>query len=90
MLGSVGVRSVSIYGDCATFPPGWTKAEPGVAPAHEVRLCWPTFTWAAEEAGMSRLYGGIHFRMGNEQSLRLGRRIGEQVWAKAVWYFEGG
>jgi hypothetical protein len=31
----------------------------------------------AEEAAMSRLYAGIHFRFDNEDGLALGRRIGE-------------
>jgi membrane-associated phospholipid phosphatase len=30
----------------------------------------------AEEAGASRLYGGIHFRSDNEAGLELGRRVG--------------
>jgi PAP2 superfamily protein len=30
----------------------------------------------AEEAAVSRLYGGIHYRSDNERGLRLGRRIG--------------
>jgi hypothetical protein len=30
----------------------------------------------ADEAAISRLYGGIHFTSDNEQGLRLGRRIG--------------
>ncbi|MGD2069466.1 MAG: vanadium-dependent haloperoxidase [Gemmatimonadota bacterium] len=77
------------YGDCASFPAGWTKAEPGLAPASEVTLCWPTFTAAAEEAGMSRLYGGIHFRRGNEASLTMGALIGERVWDVARGYFTG-
>jgi hypothetical protein len=75
------------YGQCATFPPGWSKVEPGFAPAREVVLCWETFTQAAEEAGQSRLYGGIHFRQGNEEGLMLGRKVGEQVWEKAQEYF---
>jgi hypothetical protein len=33
----------------------------------------------AEEAAMSRLYGGIHFRSDNEQDLTLGRKIGGRV-----------
>lgn len=78
------------YGDCETFPPGWTKAEPGIAPEEEVTLCWPTFTYAAEEAGISRLYGGIHFRDGNEESLNMGALIGEQVWDKAQTLFNDG
>jgi hypothetical protein len=33
----------------------------------------------AEEAALSRLLGGIHFRHDNEEGLRVGRRIGERV-----------
>ncbi len=31
----------------------------------------------AEEAALSRLYGGIHYRFDNENGLELGRRIGQ-------------
>jgi hypothetical protein len=37
---------------------------------------FPSFAAAAEEAAMSRLYGGIHFRFGNERGLEQGRAIG--------------
>jgi hypothetical protein len=63
--------------------------EPGVVPAEAVELCWDTFSSAAEEAGVSRLYGGIHFRQGNEAGLDMGRSIGEQVWQTARRYFDG-
>jgi hypothetical protein len=33
----------------------------------------------SEEAALSRLYGGIHFRSDNDEGLKHGRRIGEQV-----------
>jgi membrane-associated phospholipid phosphatase len=33
----------------------------------------------AEEAAMSRLYGGIHYRSDNEEGLKLGQRIGRLV-----------
>ena len=35
----------------------------------------------AEEAAMSRLYGGIHFRSDNEQGLTLGRNVAARVLA---------
>ncbi len=38
-----------------------------------------TFMEAAQEAAMSRLYGGIHFRHGNEAGTRNGKEIGEHV-----------
>ena len=37
------------------------------------------FSDAAREAGMSRIYGGIHFPAANEQGLESGRRIGLHV-----------
>lgn len=39
---------------------------------------------AAEEAAMSRLYGGIHFRSDNDEGLKLGRRIGALIADKAL------
>lgn len=78
-----------VYGACATFAPGSSRVEPGVVPAVAVELCWDSFSAAAEEAGVSRLYGGIHFRQGNEAGLDLGRSIGEQVWQEAQRYFDG-
>lgn len=37
---------------------------------------FPSFWAAAEEAAMSRLYGGIHFRFGNEAGIEQGRCVG--------------
>ena len=38
---------------------------------------FPSFTAAANEAGMSRMYGGIHFRPAIEQGLAQGRCIAQ-------------
>lgn len=47
---------------------------------------WPArrahFDAMADEAAMSRLWGGIHFRSDNEEGLRLGRAIGAEVVAR--------
>lgn len=40
---------------------------------------FPSFEAAAQEAGISRLYGGIHYRPAVTEGLTLGRRIGEHV-----------
>jgi hypothetical protein len=45
-----------------------------------VQLVWPTWSAAAEEAGLSRLWGGIHFPDGNEQGLQLGEAVGATVY----------
>lgn len=54
-----------------------------------VELYWETFTQAAQEAGMSRLYGGIHFMDGNVNALQAGREVGLTAWAKAQALFNG-
>lgn len=46
----------------------------GLAPRH-----FSSFEAAAEEAAISRLYGGIHFRSGIERGLEQGRCIGLNV-----------
>ncbi len=38
-----------------------------------------TFLDFAQEAAMSRLYGGIHYRMSNEEGLKNGKRIGKAI-----------
>lgn len=42
------------------------------------------FQQAAEEAGRSRVYGGIHFQSANESGLRLGRQVSSFVITKAL------
>jgi hypothetical protein len=37
------------------------------------------FRQAADEAGRSRIYGGIHFECDNREGLRLGRAVGQEV-----------
>ncbi len=38
-----------------------------------------SFSDAANEAGRSRIYGGIHFEFSNEQGLAAGRELGHYV-----------
>ncbi len=38
-----------------------------------------SFDEAAEEAAISRLYGGIHFEFGNESGLTTGRKVGANI-----------
>jgi len=44
---------------------------------------------AANEAGMSRRYGGIHFRQADLVGRQLGRMVAAKVWNKAQMYFDG-
>jgi hypothetical protein len=72
-----------------TLPRGSSKIEPGVTPAQPVTLKWDTFTDAADEAGMSRRYGGIHFARADLAGRKLGRLVADKVWPKAQGYFDG-
>lgn len=54
----------------------------GYVPASDVTLSWNTFTEAANEAGISRLYGGIHFNSGNVEGMNIGRAVGKKVYEK--------
>jgi hypothetical protein len=44
-----------------------------------VTRSFDSFTQAAEEAGRSRIYGGIHFQFDNEPALAAGRSLGNYV-----------
>ncbi len=59
-------------------------------PNEPVELCWDTFTAAADEAGISRLYGGIHFNDGDINGRVLGRQVGASVWERSQFYINGG
>jgi hypothetical protein len=72
-----------------TVQAGGFKAEPGVAPASAVTVTFNTFSEAADEAGISRQYGGIHFEQGDMASRTMGRQCGALAWEKAKSYWEG-
>jgi hypothetical protein len=77
------------FGDIVTFPAGSSRIESGAVPSHDVTLRWDTFTQAANQAGLSRRYGGIHFERGDLVGRAAGRVVGVQAWARAQAYFRG-
>jgi hypothetical protein len=70
-------------GASVTVPAGSSRVEPGTTPAADVTLSWPTFSDAADQAGRSRRYGGIHFRDGDLAGRALGRMVGLRAWLAA-------
>ena len=62
--------------------------EPGL-PSEDVTLQWATFSDAAAEAGISRIYGGIHFVNADTAGRTLGRRVGAEVFERARRYWTG-
>ena len=72
-----------------TIPAGSSSFEPGVTPRKPVVLSWKTLTDAADQAGMSRRYGGIHFQTGDMDGRALGKVVGYDDWNKAQAFING-
>ena len=79
-----------VFGSSTTLPAGGSRVEPGEVPAHDLSLSWATFTDAADEAGLSRRYGGIHFIDGDLDSRLMGRRVTDLIWPKIQYHFGRG
>jgi len=76
-------------GTSVTIPKDSFRGEPGCGPVADLTLSFPTFSAAADAAGMSRRWGGIHFQDGDLTGRALGRQVGAAVWTKATTYFDG-
>jgi PAP2 superfamily len=61
------------FGDQVAFTDS-TEVEFGMEPR-----TFKSFNEAADQVGLSRLYGGIHYRHGNVEGLKCGRQLGEWV-----------
>jgi ASPIC and UnbV/FG-GAP-like repeat/Domain of unknown function (DUF6851) len=70
-----------------TFSPGYLKFEHG--PSKPLTLQWATYYDAADQAGISRIYGGIHIAADDFAGRRIGSRVGKEAWALAERYFAG-
>jgi hypothetical protein len=77
------------FGASVTIAAGSSGIEPGLVPASDIVLAWRTFSDAADQAGLSRRYGGIHFESGDLEARALGRRVGRRVWETARALFLG-
>lgn len=79
------------------FPGGFAEyvAAPGAylvfedGPSQEVRLQWSTYYDAADQAGQSRLWGGIHLWPDDSVGRTLGSQVGLDAFARAAMYFDG-
>lgn len=78
------------FGMSVTLPTGSSSIEPGLTPATDVKLSWATFSRAADQAGLSRRFGGIHFKEGDLDARHAGRLVAIRVWKKAQTYIDGG
>jgi hypothetical protein len=76
-------------GGLATYvvPAGGLAFERG--PEGDVSLQWATYFDAADQAGQSRLYGGIHIQADDFTGRRLGSLCGRAVWQLVQGYYGG-
>jgi hypothetical protein len=58
-------------------------------PAETITLQWATYADAADQAGISRLFMGIHVAADDLEGRRIGRQCGRDAWALATDYFAG-
>jgi hypothetical protein len=72
--GAAAAVLTSFYGDNYKF----STTGPGLP---GVTRSFTSFNQAAEEAGMSRIYGGIHFMSDNTAGLAAGKKVGEYITA---------
>jgi hypothetical protein len=52
-------------------------------------LQWATYYDAADQAGISRLHGGIHVSPDDLEGRRVGAEAGIAAWETARRYFDG-
>jgi len=71
-------------------PRGSSVIEPGITPASDIVLGpWATWTQFETKCGLSRLWGGVHFRDAIVEGRPLGRVIGEQAYLFLKRHIDG-
>ncbi len=70
-----------------TIKAGSLKFEKG--PTTDIRLEWATYYDASDQAGQSRLWGGIHIQADDFIGRIIGSACGRDAWARAQQFFDG-
>jgi hypothetical protein len=70
-----------------TLPAGELLHEEG--PTADTTLQWATYYDAADQAGVSRIYMGIHITADDFEGRQVGSDCGREAWALAQRYFDG-
>jgi hypothetical protein len=58
-------------------------------PEEPITLQWATYADAADQAGVSRLFMGIHISADDLEGRRVGATCGDAAWALALRHFDG-
>jgi hypothetical protein len=70
-----------------TIKAGSLKNELG--PSTDIQLEWATYYDAADQAGQSRLFGGIHIQADDFNGRIIGAQCGKEAWALAQRFYAG-
>lgn len=70
-----------------TIKAGSLKFEAG--PTTDISLQWATYYDASDQAGQSRLWGGIHIQADDFTGRRIGSECGKTSWSLAQRYYNG-
>ena len=70
-----------------TIKAGSLKFEAG--PTTDIKLQWATYYDASDQAGQSRLWGGIHIQADDFTGRRIGSQCGKTAWTIAQRYYSG-
>jgi hypothetical protein len=90
-FGAAGATVIKLFtgsdalGYQVVVPAGSLKNDRG--PAQPLTLRWETLDAAADSAGWSRVYGGIHFTTGDRFGRELGAAVARKAWHKAQAHF---
>ncbi len=74
-------------GEYVLHKDGWLTFERG--PSTEIRLQWASYYDAADQAGQSRIWGGIHISADDFAGRKMGSIVGKDAVALATKYFNG-
>jgi hypothetical protein len=87
--GSDALNASATVAKGSSFVEPATDTQVGVPAADQV-LTWARFEDAANEAGISRRYGGIHWQFGDTSARDNGKKTGEGAFSLAKKLWEGG
>ena len=76
------------FGYTVDIPASFVSIELNV-PAAPLQFHWDKYLDAANDAGMSRRYGAIHYKDGDLEGRKLGKKIGMLAFKKAAQYISG-
>ncbi len=60
-----------------------------LGPSENVQLQWATYFDAADQSGLSRIWGGIHPPVDDFTGRKIGAEVGQRAWALTQRYFDG-